>query len=357
MRIVFVLPIAPLGPIGGVKVVYEYADRLLARGHEVEIVHPQRWLRSNPRQLLRRSYWRSRLQAQRFSGRPSWFDLSPEVSVRAIPRLDAKYLPAADAIFATGWQTALPVSRAGDGSGRKFQLIQHFETWTGARRSVEQSWRLPLHKVVISRWLLEEAIRLGVGDDVTYIPNGMDLEAFSVDTAPGDRDPTRVAMLAHTAKWKGTRDGIAALRIAKQQVPGLRVALFSTTYSPRDLPEWIEFRGRLDRLQLRDLYNESAIFLHPSLEEGWPLPPAEAMACGCALAASDNPGVLEYATAEQTAVITPRQHPAELARAIVRLVEDQPLRLRIADAGVEAIKAFTWDRATDQLEQLVAAER
>lgn len=344
-----------MGPIGGVKVVYEYANHLQARGHAVEIVHPQRWLRSQPRQVLRRSYWRGRRAALRFDGRPTWFDLSPNVAVRAVPSVAERYLPPADAIFATGWQTALSVSRARRDCGRKFQLIQHFETWAGTRRAVERSWRLPLHKVVISRWLLAEAARLGVDDAVTYIPNGMDLDAFSIDVPPSERDAARVTMLAHTAKWKGTRDGLAALELAKRRVPHLTAALFSTTYSAKDLPSWIEFRGRVDTQALRSLYNESALFLHPSLAEGWPLPPAEAMACGCALVAADNPGVLDYATHEVTALIAPRHQPAELANAIVRLIHDRPLRLRLACAGAKAVSSFTWEQATDRLEHLIAS--
>lgn len=337
------------------KVVYEYANRLQARGHEIEIVHPQRWLRSQPRQMVRRSYWTTRREARAFDGRPEWFDLSADVAVRAIPQLDPSYLPAADATFATGWQTALPVSRAMPASGHRFQLIQHFETWAGRRRLVERSWRLPLHKVVISRWLLQEAVRLGVQRDATYIPNGMDLDAFSVDAPPEERDPARLAMLAHTAKWKGTADGLAALHRAKERVPELTAALFSTTYVPKRLPSWIEFRGRLTSAELRVLYNESAIFLHPSHEEGWPLPPAESMACGCALVAADNPGVLEYASDGETAVVAPRRQPAALAEAIVRLAEDRQLRLRIAHAGAEAIGRFTWDNATDRLERLITS--
>ena len=42
MRITFVLPVFPRGPIGGFRVVYEYANRLTALGCEVTVVH-ERW--------------------------------------------------------------------------------------------------------------------------------------------------------------------------------------------------------------------------------------------------------------------------------------------------------------------------
>lgn len=354
LRIVFLLPNATLGPVGGIRVVYEYANRLHALGHEVEVVHPKRWLRSQPRQLVRRSYWRNRRRVLSYDGRPDWFDLDEGVSVTAIPTLDEKYLPPADATFATGWQTAFPVSRARPECGERFQLIQHFETWAGRRRAVERSWQLPLRKVVISQWLLEHARRLGEGSRTTYIPNGMDLDAFFVETPPQDRDPNRVAMLAHKAKWKGTADGLRALTLAREKNPELSAILFSTTFHPRNLPSWIEHRGRLQRDQVRRVYNEASIFLHPSHEEGWPLPPAEAMACGCVLVAADNEGVLDYVTPNETALVVPRGQPGLMADAITRAISDESLRLRLIEAGRRSLSHYTWERATEALERYIS---
>ena len=82
MRITFVLPKFSRHPIGGVRIAYEYANRLQARGHEVAVVHPvpglefeglRRWLSHRP--------WRIRAHAARAHGRPPWFDLDPAVPV------------------------------------------------------------------------------------------------------------------------------------------------------------------------------------------------------------------------------------------------------------------------------------
>lgn len=40
MRIGFILPYFSEKPIGGYKVVYEYASRLAASGHKVTVIHP-----------------------------------------------------------------------------------------------------------------------------------------------------------------------------------------------------------------------------------------------------------------------------------------------------------------------------
>ncbi len=41
MKVTFVLPMYLTSPSGGFKVVYEYANRLAALGHQIAIVHPR----------------------------------------------------------------------------------------------------------------------------------------------------------------------------------------------------------------------------------------------------------------------------------------------------------------------------
>ena len=160
-------------------------------------------------------------------------------------------------------------------------------------------------------------------------------------------------MLTSAKAWKGTPDGIAALEQVRERIPNLQVTLFGTGGRPPQAPVWMEYRENVTGEALRDLYNKLAVFLHPSWAEGWPLPPAEAMACGCALVATDNPGVLDYITHEQTAIVAPRRDPDALAGALIRVLEDRVLRESIAVAGHDSIRRYTWQRATDALEGLL----
>jgi len=42
MKITFVMPGYSLKPVGGIKVVYDYANQLASRGHEVTVLHSHR---------------------------------------------------------------------------------------------------------------------------------------------------------------------------------------------------------------------------------------------------------------------------------------------------------------------------
>lgn len=356
MQVTFVLPGFSAIPVGGFGVVYEYANQLTSLGNEVTIIHPRAWLadagrfarvRSNARAALR-----SILRPIPADARPAWFALDERVRSRVVSRLDSEQLPDGQVVVATSWETAAPVARLSRRKGLGFYLIQHHEHWAGPAGAVDATWRLPLHKIVISRWLLDVAHTLDPSGHVDYVPNGIDGRKYRVTRPIEDRAPRRVGMLYHTAKWKGTRDGIDALTLARKRFPTLECILFGTARPPQ-LPAWCSYVRSPNGDSLVDLYNTLAIFLHPSWTEGWPLPPAEAMACGCALVAAANGGVLDYAVDGMNAAMAPVQDPVRLAAALSTLLVNDAERRRIAFAGVETARSLNWDLAASRLEAVL----
>jgi glycosyltransferase involved in cell wall biosynthesis len=71
----------------------------------------------------------------------------------------------------------------------------------------------------------------------------------------------------------------------------------------------------------------------PSLWEGTPLTVFEALAMGKPIVATDADGLLDVLTDDRDAMIVPKRDAAALARAIVRMMDDEPLRMRL---GAEA---------------------
>lgn len=339
-------------PAGGFKVVYEYANHLQARGHRVTVVHP-RSLDPQPGagQKIKSLLWPYKIRLQDRGVAP-WFAMHPEVKLSLVADLGEQFIPDGDAIFATAYQTAFHVAGYGASKGRKFYLIQHHETWLGPEEEVNRTWRLPLHKIVIARWLTRLAEEFGAGGDLSYIPNGIDFSSFNLVTPIGAR-PRRVAMLAHSFAWKGMADGLAALEMVRAQAPDLEATLFGAHPRLPEIPVWIEYVEHPAPDELLALYNSCAVFLHTSWSEGWGLPPAEAMACGCALVAAANPGVQDYAEHENTALLAPIKQPAALARELLRVVRDDALRQRIAEAGRLRVQQYTWKRAVDAMEALL----
>lgn len=360
MKITFVLPSYPWRPIGAFRVVYEYANQLVTRGHEVTVAHARRLKDEEEFWAPRGAYQRLRVAARwarNVALKPSmsWCRLDVRVRTLFVPEPAARFIPDADAIIAGAWGTAPYVLRLPESKGEKFHLIQSYaanfglpETW------VNTIWKAPLHNIFIARWQVEIARRLGVSD-FTLIPNGIDQSLFRV-VDPIEGRTRRIAMLFSTNHVKGSRDGIEALQIARRAHPDLQAVFFGVPPKLPEVPAWVEYHRDPPQEDLaRNVYNSSSIFLCPSLAEGFPLPPAEAMACGCALVSTTCTGISEYAEQEATALLSPPGDPKALADNIARLLKDDDLRVRIAKAGHRGIQPFTWERSTDLLQQFIAA--
>lgn len=272
-----------------------------------------------------------------------------------VPVPSARWVPDLDAIIATGWRTASWVAKLPPRKGHKYYLIQHYETWDGEESAVGATWTLPLHKIVIARWLYQLGVeKFSQKEDVmTYIPNGIDFTALRLESPILDRVAYRLGMLYHDNVWKGTQDGITALLKVKRRIPELEVTLFGTSPLADNIPAWMSYMRLPSPGDLLTFYNRCAIFVHPSWTEGWPLPPAEAMACGAAVAAAANGGVKDYAEQDVTALLSPPGDPEALADNIVRLIKDDELRQRIAQAGYTRIRQYTWETAVSRLQALL----
>jgi glycosyltransferase involved in cell wall biosynthesis len=332
--------------------VYEYANGMVRRGHSVTVVHPALADRQSPLQTRARAWARYVDVRVRARYQPShWFSLDGRVRISWVPSLHPRYMPDGDVVVASAWQTAEWLAEYPASKGNRFYLIQHLETWSGASDRVLATWRLPLRKIVIARWLLELA--RSMGETADYIPNGLDFDAFGIDVPVAARVPTRALMLYHQAEWKGSADGLAALARVKQRLPELEAALFGVPNAPTELPAWIQYHRQPTERLLRSLYNQAAVFLSPSRSEGWGLTATEAMMCGCALAATDAGGHREFAIHGETALVSPASDPEALANNVELLMRQPELRIGLALAGERYVQQFTWPRALAAFERVI----
>lgn len=347
MKITMALPHPAWRPVGGYRVVYEYADRLAAKGHELTICHSLRL----PHTEYTRPYIVRYLGYHLLKNRmPTWFTFENKVDLQIVPAIADETIPDGDMLMATSWATAYAVSKLSPSKGKKFYLIQHYEVWDGDKDLVDKTYTLGLGNIVIAKWLKDTVEGLG-GEVVAHIPNGMNFDLFKLKNQIEERNPLSVAIMYHTADWKGSKDGFAALEMVREKFPELSVSVFSAYPKPDWLPEWVSFTQSPPQSSLVDIYNSSAIFISPSWAEGWPLPPAESMACGCALVTTDIGGVHDYAIHEKTALLSPPKNPKALADNILRLLNDDELRITLAKSGYDHIRNFTWDNSVNKLEK------
>ena len=351
MNATFLMPAYFRFPIGGYRVVFEYADFLASRGHRVKILFPRVKQAASRFPVLDRlidKLWPLKIRLQNRPPIP-WHHFKPGVSLHFVGAIDESSVPDGDVIIATAWTTATAAATLSERKGRKFYLIQSHETWDGAAEAVNATWRLPMKKIVIADWLRELGEQLGCAD-LRHIPNGLDLDLFRVLTPPEER-AVSVLSIHHENPVKGVPDALAVLAQYNEEFPDVPVTLFGTKPRPADLPGWMGYVENPDQKKLvSDLYNRHAIYLGASLAEGWALPPAEAMACGCAFVGTTIGGFRDYAKDGDTALLSAPGDRAGMLANLVRITLDARLRRDIQRSGTENIQKFTWDRAGAALE-------
>jgi glycosyltransferase involved in cell wall biosynthesis len=110
--------------------------------------------------------------------------------------------------------------------------------------------------------------------------------------------------------------------------------------------------GYQDDAALKSLYRHAAALVFPSLYEGFGLPPLEAMACGCPVAAS-SAAALPEVCGDAALYFDPRSVD-DIADALRRVLGDGGLRERLGRAGRARAQAFRWSDSARVLHACVA---
>jgi glycosyltransferase involved in cell wall biosynthesis len=341
--ITFVLPHPSPVPVGGHRVVYEYADQL-AKDYNVNIVYVVKmpyqvhknyvyipeYIRYIIYIILFHFIWKK------------WYVFKNVVHEKIVYQLNNNNKPLTDIAIATFWSTAYVVKEMD--AKNKYYFIQGYEIWAGKEEYVKQSYCLGLRNIVITNWLKETICDNG-GKVEAVVTNGIDLNKFRVKKSIHLRNNCSITMIYSTTKLKGSSEGIEALIRLKNKYPELSVTFFGVAPKKEEIPIWIRYIENPSQDEIVDIYNDSAIFLSTSWNEGFGLPGAEALACGCALVTTDNKGCRQYAKDGETALLSMPGEIDVLVKNIEKMIEDNEYRIIMAEEGNQFIQKFGWEDA------------
>lgn len=352
----FLLSAPPSIPVGGFKVVFEYANRLADDGFIVNLVYPCYVYKASLGRLINVKLFIVGLLKffifYTFSKfyKVKWFKLHSGIREKIVFSLKESFVPRSDFYIATAVETAIELNKYTN-NGQKLYLVQGYEDWFFSKEVLIDTYRYKMKTIVVSSWLY--SIVSKYNENCICIPNGFDFNFFSTFIKPESRDRFRVLMMYHKDLNKGCNDGFKAFQYVKDLYPQLRVCLFGVPDRPKNLPDWYEYFQTPEKELFNRLYNESAIFVGPSWSEGWGLTIGESMMCSCAVVCTDNDGYKEMAKNNETALISPIKDPDSLANNIIRLIDDDVLRIRLAKNGNNFIKDFSWEKSYNRFKQFL----
>ncbi|MFH1314551.1 MAG: glycosyltransferase family 4 protein [Candidatus Eisenbacteria bacterium] len=121
----------------------------------------------------------------------------------------------------------------------------------------------------------------------------------------------------------------------------------------------IRFDGVVSNEELNRRYREADVFVLPSIvdskgdTEGLGVVLIEALAYNTPVIASRVGGIIDIVKHRETGMLVPEKDPAALAAAVVEVLTNDELALRLAEDGNKFIKEkYDWDKLADQLRDI-----
>lgn len=322
-----VIPVLSL-ETGGTRFIYQLANELVDKGHNVEIVLPENASVAWP------------LRAQ----------------ITRVKELTADTIPPGDFILPNFYPTVFPAWESK--KGRVVRLSLGYEPlWVEEKEKALASYLIDAPIISISQWH-RQLILQGTGRNSTVIPGGVDSTVF----LPYPKKSLSTGRLSiayilrskeHGYTWKGTEDFWEACRHLAQLVPAFDVHVVAPEGANYQAPLPYEIVKATSDSEMTKFYAQADIFVSTSYFESFSMPPLEAMACGTAVVTTDNGGNRDYTKNRENCLLVPPSDIQQLTLALAELLIQEKKRNQLALAGLQFAQPWTWRRSADKLEALL----
>ena len=339
MKINIIAPSTSVAMGGGIRVIFQHANYLANKGHDVVVYVPMLFTIGN-KFILKTSLANTFKRGTKIK----WMDY--QFKVKLAFQIKERYVRNADIIIATAWYTAPLVNALSKDKGKKVYFIQDYETWNQDEKTVDATYQMNMHRIVITQSLHNLLLKkFGVNSEIVY--NGHNKDEY-IKGNKYVNNPKTVMMLWNSAYYKGSNESIDILRRVHEKF-GIRVILFSLEQKP-DIPDHFEFYYRPMRKKLIELYQQADIYLFPSNQESWGLPVIEAMANKCAVVGM-NTGCLQDACQDgQQAYIAQCGNYPELEEKLIYIIKNDTQMQKIQLNGFNFSLQFSWEKQCNAFE-------
>jgi glycosyltransferase involved in cell wall biosynthesis len=377
LRILFAAPVwSPSRAFGGpVVAAGELVRRLVARGHDVEVLTTTiQDLGSRP--TVRSSTGIVDGATVRYLATPlryRWMGITPTLPLALVR------LPRPDVVHVFGFRDPVTTGTAAWCSVRRipyvFEPLGMFEPRLRKvllKRALDASLYRGVARgaaavVVASARERDDVIATGIPAEKVNVrgngfpePNGA---AADVDLRERLRIPAGAPVILYVGRVAAGK-GIEHLLEAARQIPEAHVVVagpddrHGASAMLHDAQTAPATAGRVHALPETDeppldLYPQADVFVLASAGESFGMVAAEAAAAGTAVVLTDRCGIAGF-FADGEALVVPYDRAA-VVDAIRRVLADAELRARLARGGVEAARRTSWDTVTDVQEQIYRA--
>ncbi len=210
-------------------------------------------------------------------------------------------------------------------------------------------------KIAVSQPALEYVSRY-LPADYRIIPNGIDTEHFTPDGSRREEfadGRVNLLFVGRLEARKGLHHLLDACARVKKALPGFRLIVvgpgtvlrrkYQAMVKLLDIEDNVTFVGYVPTSELPSYYRTADIFCAPATGgESFGIVLLEAMACAKPVIATSITGYASVIRDGEDGLLVPPKDDEALAQAILRLVDDKPLRERLAAQGRRKAQRYGW---------------
>jgi glycosyltransferase involved in cell wall biosynthesis len=115
----------------------------------------------------------------------------------------------------------------------------------------------------------------------------------------------------------------------------------------------VKFIGEVSEEQKYEILKRAWIFVTTSMKEGWGLSVIEANYFGAPAVAYDVPGLRDSINDGVTGLLVPSGNIEELAKAIVKVLNDTELRERLSQNARSWASSFSYERTAEEFAKVI----
>jgi glycosyltransferase involved in cell wall biosynthesis len=189
---------------------------------------------------------------------------------------------------------------------------------------------------------------------ISVVNPGAD-DTFDSDAPLDERNG--VVFMGSWLRRKGKRAAAAALSRLLARRPNLVVRVLGSGFTVEHVRSDFDLAVRervtvvpmVAPAELARLASSAAVLLFPTLYEGFGLVVVEAMRAGLAVVTTPTGAGVDAVRDGESGLVIPFDDDRAAEQAVTRLLDDDPLRRRLAEAGREEARRRTWQRAGREL--------
>lgn len=257
-------------------------------------------------------------------------------------------------------------------------LIVHFHGFDASQRNIIEKYRaayIELFKytagiIAVSKAMREKLISLGASPDkVYYNPYGVDVNAFS-QSSPAENDLVFLSVGRFVEK-KAPHLTLLAFAEVYRQCPNARLRMVGDGHLldacrdlavALDIANAVTFLGHQSHEVVQDEMQHARAFVQHSLvapsgdSEGTPVAILEAQASGLPIVSTFHAGIPDVVVEEKTGLLVPERDVQQMAKQMIRFIEEPTLAAQLGRAGRERVLAhFTMEKSIDRLWKIITS--